>query len=125
MAEDRAELGALISGLMEDDGFREIVTELKGKLGASSEPRPATASDRPQTAASEDTGGALPDFAPELLSKLPQVMGMLGAGGKGGGGRHADSVRLLEALKPFLSDKRQGAVETVVGIMGLTDIVGL
>lgn len=93
----------------------------------------------PQTAGlAEGLGSVLSD--PELMAKLPQVMAMLRPmmeGAMSGGGAEPvaktdatpkkgppdDRSALLLALKPFLSEDRKQAVDAILRISALGDVL--
>lgn len=66
---------------------------------------------------SESEQGTAPDIDPSILKNLS---GMLS--GKGSGGRDA---KLLEAMRPFLSEKRRGKMDKAMKIARLAGIAEL
>lgn len=134
------ELMGMLSTLMADERFGEVLTAVRESFSPDAENSSANAENNnsgtapviEESPAPSVPTGASPDsrqsspIPPELISKLPEIMGMLSAGGgKGGNSRMADRKRLLQALKPFLSDRRREAVDSIVNIAGIADIFGI
>lgn len=122
-----------VQGILSDPAFAKLVGELSGtpqSAAASSEGEGA----QPTTAA--------PQIPPEVLSKLPQMMSALspilsggrdgkdGKDGKKEDGPHGDKgdaekrKRLLAALKPYLSSSRREAVDSILKVTEMTDLMG-
>lgn len=64
----------------------------------------------------------------EIASRLPQAMSALssvGIGNKGhkGGGEDKKRDALLKALKPYMSERKRGAIDTMLGIGSLAEII--
>ena len=114
------ELSGVIGKLMNDEKFSEILEAVKSSFSASDEndtQKSDIAAPVPQ----------IPALSPELMSKLPEIMSMLSGGESSGktDSRLADRKRLLQALKPFLSQSRREAVDSIVNIAGIADLLGL
>ncbi len=109
-------LGHAVSSILADPAFGRLLSELRGEGGE------AAASAEP----------AVPAVTPQMLEKLPQMMAALRPlveGGEKGQGKEADDEaarrkRLLSALRPYLSDKRRGAVDNILRITEMTDLLG-
>lgn len=120
------DISEMIKKLAEDDQVRALISSLQAPEKADPVQND-TADDAP---ASETD--ASPSISPELLQKLPQVMSALSSLGtdakpdaKSDKGRTADRKKLLLALKPFLSRRRREAIDSIIGIAGLSDILRL
>jgi len=114
------ELGQAVSSILADPAFGRLLSELRGEGGD------AAASAAPVSAP------AVPAVTPQMLEKLPQMMAALRPlveGAEKGQGKEADDEaarrrRLLSALRPYLSDKRRGAVDNILRITEMTDLLG-
>lgn len=115
------DMSALLSGLMSDERFGEILAAVKKSMGENT----STAVTEEKKEVISATDGDLPQIPPEIISKIPEIMGMLSVGDSHKKGKTDERRRLLQALRPFLSEKRQTAVDTIVNITGITDIFGL
>ena len=112
------ELQGAIQNIMADPAFGQLLGQLQGKS--------PDAAEKP----------AMPAITPEMMQKLPQMMSALaplvGGGGKsektdgGGIGRDEGEKRkkLLAALRPYLSDSRRGAVDQILKVTEMTDLLG-
>ncbi len=63
--------------------------------------------------------GALP---PDLLSKLPALMGALGPMLGAGGGKKDEKTALLLALKPYMSPQRCDAIDKLIMLGRLGEV---
>ena len=70
--------------------------------------------------------GILSALPPELLGKLPFVMSALGPmlGGKGEHAPKDDKTALLLALKPYMSSERCNAIDKLIMIGRLGELMG-
>lgn len=128
------DISELVKKLMEDDSVRALISSMKND-GDESETETESAPAGEVLPKEDDSTGF--SLSPEMLAKLPQVMsalsgisGAAASGGgsaakSGGGGRMADRKKLLLALKPFLSRRRCEAIDSIVNIAGLGDILKL
>ena len=81
------------------------------------------------------TGGKPPSVTPEMMSALPSIMQAIAPGfsgtdknekASGDGGEVCDAEcrkRLLLALKPYLSDGRRDALEGILAVAQLGDLL--
>lgn len=138
--ENSDELSSAAMKLMSDDSFGELLSSVRSAISANAEnysptdtsPVGSEAESAAQNAASGTASpiSAIPQISPELLSKLPEIMSALSAGTSGGderkgASRMADRKRLLTAMKPFLSENRRNAVDSIVNIAGIADLFGI
>ena len=112
------ELQGAVQSILSNPAFGQLLGQLQGKSGEES----AQAS-------------AVPAITPEMMQKLPQMMSALAplVGGKGeeksseGKKEMNDGEkrkRLLAALRPYLSDNRRGAVDQILKVTEMTDLLG-
>lgn len=126
-------MSEMLAKLMADEKFGEMVESLKSSFSADAESAhveefsTAVAEGSADIENSESPVSAIPKLSPELMSKLPEIMGMLSSseGGKKHTSRMDDRKRLLNAMKPFLSEKRRSAVDSIVNIAGIADLFGI
>ena len=129
MAENAPDMSELLGRLMADEKFGELVNSVKASISTNADNIDPPADEiHGETPVEESSAAsAAPVLSPELISKLPEIMGMLSLdnGGKKGGSRMEDRKRLLNAMKPFLSEKRRTAVDSIVNIAGIADLFGI
>lgn len=119
------DMSEMLSRLMADEKFMEMAEAVKASLSADADnAEPAPKESAESTEAPPVAG--IPKLSPELMSKLPEIMGMLSSsGGKKPNSKMEDRKRLLAAMKPFLSEKRQAAVDSIMNVAGFADLFGL
>lgn len=112
------ELQGAVQSILSNPAFAQILGQLQGKGDGEEQKAPA-----------------VPAITPEMMQKLPQMMSALAPlmGGKGegkssGGKKEINDgekrKRLLAALRPYLSDNRRGAVDQILKVTEMTDILG-
>lgn len=113
------ELQGAIREVMETPAFAQILGQLQGGSLEKESPKPA-----------------VPSITPEMMQKLPQMMSALAplVGGGGGSGQSGGPEKagnegdkrkkLLSALRPYLSDNRRGAVDQILKVTEMTDLLG-
>ncbi len=118
------ELQNAVQSILKDPAFAKLVGELSGK-----EPAPEEKQESVPVA-------SVPQIPPEMLAKLPQMMSALSpllSGTKDGKKDDGPSAgrddaekrkRLLAALKPYLSSSRREAVDSILKVTEMTDLVG-
>lgn len=128
------DMSKMIEQLMADEKFGEILNTVKKSFSANADNGQGPSSSDENTSDNKaevltDTEPpipSIPKLSPELLSKLPEIMGMLsGDGNLKSDPRLEDRKRLLKALKPFLSENRRNAVDSIVNIAGIADLFGI
>lgn len=112
------ELQGAVESILASPAFSQILGQLQGKIGEE-----------------ETKAPAVPAITPEMMQKLPQMMSALAplVGGKGegkssGGKKELNEgekrKRLLSALRPYLSDNRRDALDQVLKVTEMTDLLG-
>ena len=112
------ELQGAVESILASPAFSQILGQLQGKGGEE-----------------ETKAPAVPAITPEMMQKLPQMMSALAplVGGKGegkssGGKKELNEgekrKRLLSALRPYLSDNRRDALDQVLKVTEMTDLLG-
>lgn len=107
------ELRSAVQRITEDPGFSRML----GELGVASDV------------------GKTPAVPPEVMEKLPGMMAALAplvrpaeggaaAGGKPEAGEAEKRKRLLMALRPYLSDHRRGALDSILQMTEMTELLG-
>lgn len=127
------DLAKMISQLMADEKFSETIAAVKESLAASSDGSSTSAENVQvpsvaKVSSQESAPTSFPSIPPELISKLPEIMSLLGASGgnhSSGNEKTDKRTKLLNALKPFLSDRRKGAVDSIINIAGIAELFGL
>lgn len=66
---------------------------------------------------------SVPSVPPELISKLPMLLSLLGGSSAPKSKREAEREALLSAMKPFLSPSRAESIEKIIKISRLGDIL--
>lgn len=112
------QLQSAVQSILEDPAFGKLLAQVQGK--------------------SPEETPAVPAITPEMMAKLPQMMSALaplvqasaGAeekpkeGGKGGADEAEKRRKLLLALRPYLSDGRREAVDGILKVTEMTDLLG-
>ena len=127
------DMSEMLGRLISDEKFGELVESLKESFSANAESGSSaeenTTADITPTEQNEEPrpNPGIPKLSPEIMAKLPEIMGMLSSseGGKKHNSKMEDRKRLLTAMKPFLSEKRRHAVDSIVNIAGFADLFGL
>ena len=113
------ELQGAVQSILSNPAFSQLLGQLQGKGDSE-----------------ESNTPSVPTITPEMMQKLPQMMSALaplvGGGGKesssGGTGKGLGDgekrKRLLAALRPYLSDSRRGAVDQILKVTEMTDLLG-
>lgn len=112
------ELQGAVQSILSNPAFGQILGQLQGK------------------GEEEQKNSAMPAITPEMMQKLPQMMSALaplvGGAGKekssGGSAKEGHEgekrKRLLAALRPYLSDGRRDAVDQILKVTEMTDLLG-
>lgn len=147
------QINDLLNGLMSNPEALNMITSLMKSMPKSSaeETSPRMEETPASEAVRVENPNPLGGINPEMLKMLPNLMSMLGpmmskprdaaankkdeaveaGAGVSGGGSHKPRHRSVEqrnklmyALKPYLSPSRREAVEQIVKITEITDILG-
>lgn len=116
------ELKSTVEGILANPAFGKLVENLQGD-GADA----------------DSSAIAPPQISPDMMAKLPQIMAAISpllSASKDTGGKlntadgekkpvSADQQKkLLAALRPYLNDHRQSAVDQILRITEMTDLLG-
>ena len=121
------DLSGVISSLMSDERFADVLAAVRN-VQSTNEPAPDDGA-KTQSTAQTVTDAGLPAISPELMEKLPQIMSAFAqhqntSTEKDGKACHAnDRKKLLSALRPFMSKKRQAAIDSMINLSGIADIL--
>ena len=98
----------------EDDGIgeEEVAEESAAENSAAEE-----------AAISTPSVPSVPAVPPELISKLPMLLSLLGGSSAPKSKREAEREALLSAMKPFLSPSRAESIDKIIKISRLGDIL--
>lgn len=125
------ELQDAVQSILANPAFAKLAAEVSGGIA------PTQPQNEPQSAPA--SAPAMPQISPEMLAKLPQMMSAMapllsGMQGKGDGGKDGDGGkkegdaerrrRLLAALKPYLSHQRKDAIDSILKVTEMTDLIG-
>lgn len=123
------DLSEIMQKLMSDEKFMEMAQAVKESISAdadNTETIPVEVSEEVSAETGSSPVAGIPKLSPELMAKLPEIMSMLSHDGtKKLSSKMEDRKRLLNAMKPFLSEKRRIAVDSIVNIAGFADLFGL
>lgn len=117
------DLSQKIGEILSDPSMMEQIKSLSGMLGisGSKEPPPAAAQSVPSAAPSLQTqpnllGGLSPDMLGMIMKFAPLISSM---------NEENDNTRLLNALRPFLSEKRRSRIDGSIRLLGLMRMLPL
>lgn len=118
-----------VQSILANPAFAKLASELSG-----GEKKEEPSAPQKESAAAQ----SMPQIPPEMLARLPQMMsamapllsGMQGKsdeksdGGKGGDAGDAERrKRLLAALRPYLSSQRKDAIDSILKVTEMTDLI--
>lgn len=121
------ELKQTVEGILADPAFGKLVNELRG-VPESGTPMPSDA-----------VPTALPQISPDMMAKLPQIMAaispLLSAPKRTEESPHTEGgekkslpadqqKKLLAALRPYLNDHRKHAVDNILRVTEMTELLG-
>lgn len=125
-------IGGMINTLMSNP---ELMKNILGAIGGqgngeaeSTEEKEADTHVEEKKDGGDETAGTVPALSvpPELLSKLPLLLSLLGGGESlPKSKREQEREALLCALKPYISHERAEALEKIIKISRLSDLLGL
>jgi len=111
------QLQTAVQSILSDPAFGKLLREVQGGEG--------------------EQPPAIPTVTPEMMAKLPQMMsalapllsGMQGEKKESGGAEKSSASdaekrkKLLAALKPYLSSSRRDAVDSIMKVTEMTDLI--
>lgn len=112
------DLSSKLGSLLSDPSIMEQISSLAGILGSEATPQSPPQPPAPQSPPSAQSGAGLPTGLsmpdPQMLGMMMKLAPLLGAMNE-----ENNSTRLLHALRPFLSEKRQSRLDSTVRLLGL------
>ena len=96
------------------------ISEKKENEAADGSEDTVTKSDTVSASASDEN--AIPSKLPELMANAAPIIAAL-SGGKGGKQPDDDRTRLLCALKPYVNSHRRDAIDTMVQIARISEVI--
>ena len=103
-----------IGELLSDPSMMEQIRSLGGMLGMVREPPSNQVTPAPAAPPSPVSGGISPDMLGMMMKLAPLLSSV---------NEENDSTRLLNALRPFLSEKRRGRIDSTIRLMSLMRIL--
>lgn len=126
------QLEEMINGVLSDPEQMKKIMDIAGSImGGVGEGQSADATAAPSAPSSPSTPESMPDFSSIMkgLSGLSGISGGLGNLAKGflggAGGRDEEKKALLEAMRPWLSEKRQGKLDRAMKLARVMRIAGV
>ncbi len=114
------DLSQKIGEILADPSMMEQIKSLGGMLGVNAQtPIPPAPPPSPAPVPAMQTGG-LGGLSPDMLGMIMKFAPMLSSMNE-----ENDSTRLLRALRPFLSEKRQSRVDGSIRLLGLMRMLPL
>ena len=124
----------IFSKIMANPDFMQVVSELKSNINNTSEntsePEESNKVQSSENSENNETAFSLP---PEIMSKLPQLLSSFSTINTISNSENKKSLdkpsssnhkKLLYALKPYLSKSRQEAIDNILRITEITDVIG-
>ena len=109
MSELEEKLNALLSDPNSMAQVMQMAQQLSGAMGEQKAPPP------PAPPPGPDLGAALGGLDPKLLGKLLPLAGELGT-------ENSAALQLLQALRPFLKEEKQGKIERAARLARLIHV---
>lgn len=106
----------------EDTGDNDLSSKLGGILSALSEGSTSQTKEEAPESAESISASTLPSIPPELISKLPLLLSLMG-GGAPKSKSEADREALLCALKPYLGKDKAEAIDRLIKLSRLGDLL--
>ena len=105
-----------IGELLSDPSMMEQIRSLGGMLGMGGQLPPSKPSEPPPAPAASVPGGISPDMFGMMMKLAPLLSSF---------NEENDSTRLLNALRPFLSEKRRVRIDGSIRLLSLMRILPL
>ena len=122
------DISKMIESLMADEKFGEILASVKESFSTNANNKESSLDSKAEEH-EQAVSTALPALSPEIMSKLPSIISMISGSSDDceskTGTDLADRKCLLQALRPFLSQKRREAVDSILNVAGIADLLGL
>lgn len=108
-----ADLSDTIGSILNDPSAMEQIKALGGMLGIGGSDSPAPPPPKPESA-------GISAIDPGMMGMMMKLMPLMGKFNE-----ENDSTRLLYALRPFLSEKRQSRVDSAVRLLSIMRVLPL
>lgn len=115
MSELEEKLNALLSDPNSMAQVMQMAQQLSGAMGEQKAAPPPPAPPPPAPPPGPDLGAALGGLDPKLLRKLLPLAGELGT-------ENSAALQLLQALRPFLKEEKQGKIERAARLARLIHV---
>lgn len=115
MSELEEKLNALLSDPNSMAQVMQMAQQLSGAMGEQKAAPPPPAPPPPAPPPGPDLGAALGGLDPKLLGKLLPLAGELGT-------ENSAALQLLQALRPFLKEEKQGKIERAARLARLIHV---
>lgn len=106
-----------------EDGISAAISKLMAHPEIIQNVAAALAADVPPAEQGKDKGASTADTPGDLAASLMPVISRLGAGLGGGGESASRHSALLCALKPYLSERRQNALDSILKISQMSALI--
>ena len=119
-------LSGMINTLKENPALLQSIAASLGMTNASEKEEKEANEEAKETDASEQKAtetSAMPAIPPEIMKALPTVLSLMNGNGKPKSKSEANREALLYALKPYLSKSRADAIEKIIRLSRIGDIL--
>ena len=131
MAEE-LDLGAMMSKIMSDPNFAELMKNMKSSSGASETAASTNVSEENKAENNTDTekistesSGAGGTVSADKISELVETISPLIKNTSSHSGETERRNRLLAALKPYVNENRREVIDTVMSLSKITNILDI
>ena len=119
-------LSGMINTLKENPALLQSIAASLGMTNASEKEEKEAKEEKEENSFSEQNTietSAMPAIPPEIMKALPTVLSLMNGNGKPKSKSEANREALLYALKPYLSKSRADAIEKIIRLSRIGDIL--
>lgn len=122
-------LSGMINTLKENPALLQSIAASLGMTNSDEKEEKDGKEEREENKETEDTEqkteetSAMPTVPPEIMKALPTVLSLVNGNGKPKSKSEANREALLYALKPYLSKSRADAIEKIIRLSRIGDIL--